>query len=160
MYIKVEPKSWNMYSVYLIFDQVAPHPEDDGVRQYLTDHGLVPQTVTKTVLDDRDCDVMYFGGCYLGRHQKAIVQIQQYAMKQEMLSVELPDMLRKGPNSQARDRVAEMDGDQLWSEVTRLVEEYNNDSSFELDDDGQPRIALDPGVVQESFLNLVAVARS
>ena len=158
MFIRVEPKDWNMHAVYLIFDQEAPHPEDEGVRRYLADHRLEAKTLTKTTLEDRECEVMYFGGCYLGRHLQAVANIQQYSMRQQMLSEEIPVMLREGPSSLVRERVAAMGAAPLWEEVSRLAEEYNRETSFEVDDDGQPHVALDAADVQDSFLKLAGVA--
>ncbi len=34
MYLKVEPKDWNMYSVMFYFDKTRPNSEDDEVRRY------------------------------------------------------------------------------------------------------------------------------
>ena len=160
MYIRVEPKDWNMHSVYLVFDKEAPHPEDEGVKRYLEDHRLGAKTVTNTTMEDRECEVMYFGGCYLGRHLQAVANIQQYSMRQQMLSKEIPVMLREGPNYQVREQAAALSAEPLWEEVSKLVEEYNRESSFEVNDDGQPHVALDAGEVQDSFLKLAEVASS
>ncbi len=43
MYLKVEPKDWNMYSVMFYFDITRPFSEDEEVRRYLSDNGLEPR---------------------------------------------------------------------------------------------------------------------
>ena len=77
MLIRLEPKEWMMNSVFLYFDQNTPSPEDEAVRKYIASNSLVPKKEGETTWDDRDWDVMYFGGCYLGRHLGAIDQIQK-----------------------------------------------------------------------------------
>ena len=77
MLIRVEPKEWMMSSVLLYFDQSAPDPEDEVVRKYIADNTLVPKREGTTTWNDRDWDVMYFGGCYLGSHLGAIDRIQK-----------------------------------------------------------------------------------
>ena len=79
MLIRLEPKEWMMNSVFLYFDQNTPSPEDEAVRKYIASNSLVPKKEGETTWDDRDWDVMYFGGCYLGRHLGAIDQIQKEA---------------------------------------------------------------------------------
>jgi len=63
MFIKVEPKDWMMYSVYLYFSDERQDAEDDAIKKYLSDHGLEPKKQFSERVDETDFDVMYFGGC-------------------------------------------------------------------------------------------------
>ena len=72
MFIKVEPAGFFMYTVQLIFDPDSPDLEDQEVRDYLTDHELEPRYQYQTEVEGRACDVMQFGGCYLGKHLQSV----------------------------------------------------------------------------------------
>ena len=86
MLIRVEPKEWMMSSVFLYFDQNTPSPEDEVVRKYIAENSLVPKREGATTWNDREWDVMYFGGCYLGRHLGAIDRIQKEAAEKAAIS--------------------------------------------------------------------------
>ena len=156
MIIRVEPREFMMYSVYLIFDEEAPDAEDEAVRSYLTEHGLAPKRQSKTRWEDRDSEVIQFGGCYLGRHLDTIAEIQRNVVEREMLAAEMSRLLREGPYAEARDRVSAMTDDDLGSVLNLLVEEYHQESSFGPDGDAGFQVTLDASMVQESLLKLAA----
>ena len=93
MFIKVEPAGFFMYTVQLIFDPASPDSEDQEVRDYLTDHELEPRYQYQIEQDGRPCDVMQFGGCYLGRHLQSVGQIQRHAVEVELLTAEVKSHL-------------------------------------------------------------------
>ena len=156
MIIRVEPKDWMMQSVFLYFDGEAPDPEDEVVRQYLDENKLVPRRETTTRWEDRDWEVMYYGGCYLGRHLSVIGEIQRKALKREMLEEKIPDLLKEGPNKEARKLVTEPGNASIKDAINMLVDEYHQDSSFGRDSDGRLQVALDAATVQGSLLEAVA----
>ena len=154
MFIRVEPRELMMHWVYLFFDEEAPDTEDEDVRNYIAERGLVPKEQFKTKIDDRENEILSFGGCYLGRHLEFISAIQRKAMEWQALAWEIPKMLREGGNREARGRVESMSDDRLTAVVNELVEKYWQRSSFANDEDGSLRVSLDPSVVQDSFLQL------
>ena len=155
MYMRVEPREWNMYSVFLYFDEKVPDAEDGDVREYLSERRLEPKRVVKTDLDDREFDVWSYGGCYLGRrHLNAIAEIQNKVVGREQLLTSIAALLEEGPNAEARDLVSSMEKGQLGAAVDTLVEEYHRDTSFGPDGDGRLHVTLDAAEVQESFLKL------
>ena len=156
MIIKVEPRDWNMASVFLLFDTEEPNPEDERVRTYLDECGLVPKRTTRTQVEDREREVWSFGSCYLGLHLQAIAEIQRKVLEREVLTIEVHTLLKEGPNSAARDRAAGIGEEQLWAAVEGLLDEYHRDSSFATDDDGRISVALDAAEVQQSFLRVVS----
>ena len=156
MIIKVEPRDWNMASVLLLFDTEEPNSEDERVRTYLDERGLVPRRTTKTQVEDRECEVWSFGSCYLGLHLQVIAEIQRKALEREALAMEVHTLLKEGPDSAARDRAAGIGEDELWAAVEGLLDEYHRDSSFATDEDGHISVALDAADVQQSFLRLVS----
>ena len=89
MFIKVEPAGFFMYTVQLIFDPASPDSEDQEVRDYLTDHELEPRYQYEIEEGGRPCEVLQFGGCYLGRHLQTVGQIQRHAVEVELLTAEV-----------------------------------------------------------------------
>ena len=85
MRIKVEPKDFFMYSVFLAFDKETPDWEDPAVYKYLEDNELIPKALFNDKIEGIDHEVMYFGGCYIGRHLNVVEGIQRDAVRQEML---------------------------------------------------------------------------
>ena len=72
-----------MYRVQLIFDLAHPDSEDQPVRDYLAQHDLEPRHRSVGEVEGRHCEVMLFGGCYLGLHLEAIGRLQRQAVEQE-----------------------------------------------------------------------------
>ena len=157
MFVRVEPKDWMMYSIFLHFKQDTPDSEDAEVRKYLLDKGLEPKRESTLELEGQQFDVMYFGGCYLNNsHMNAISDIQREAVEREALAYEIPALLRTGPSDLARTLLATMSDAELRSAVESLAREFHKEDSFETDAEGQVQIVLDPAELQDSFLQLVA----
>ena len=155
MFIRVEPKDWNMVTVLLYFNKAAPNPEDGEIRQYFSDRGLAPRRTTSTELEGDEFEVMSFGGCYLGRpHLDAIARIQEGFVQREVLAEEIPALLKAGPDAHAVDKAMAMDDEELTAAVEKLAEEFHIESSFELDAEGQYQVVLNAEEVQASFLRL------
>jgi hypothetical protein len=66
-----------MSTIFLIFNQEQPEPEDDEVKRYLAERALEPKRTFEAPYQERDCLVWQFGGCYLGRHLDMIGDIQK-----------------------------------------------------------------------------------
>ena len=69
-----------MYRVILIFDLESPDSEDPDVRGYLAEQELEPRYQSMGELDQRQCEFLQFGGCYLGKHLDSISRIQRNAV--------------------------------------------------------------------------------
>ena len=156
MIIKVEPRDWNMASVFLLFDAEEPDPEDDPVKTYLDERGLEPKRTNRTQVDDRESDAWSFGSCYLGPHLHEIAEIQRKVLEREVLATEIEVLIKEGPENAARKTAEGMGEDELATAVDGLLDEYHRDSSFTADDQGQISITLDAVEVRESFLKLVS----
>ena len=68
MRIKIEPKEFFMYAVFLAFSTEHPDPEDEAIKAYLNAHELIPKARGTDTFEDQEFEVMYFGGCYLGTY--------------------------------------------------------------------------------------------
>ena len=156
MIIKVEPRDWNMSTVLLLFDAEEPNSEDERIRTYLSERGLVPRRTTSIQVEDRECEVWSFGSCYLGLHLQVIAEMQRKTLEREALAVEVRALLKEGANPAARDSAARIGEEQLRAAVEGIVDEYHRDSSFSTDDDGRVSVALDAAQVQQSFLRLMS----
>ena len=89
MYVQVEPADFFMYRVKLIFDLESPDSEDQEVREYLEERELEPRYLSTTDFDGHQCEIMQFGGCYLGKHLDQLAQIQRRAVEVELLTAEI-----------------------------------------------------------------------
>ena len=72
MIIHVDPKDETMYSVFLVFNQNDPDPEDDEVTAYLKANQLEPKREYNAEREGTRSHIMYFGGCYIRDHMRAI----------------------------------------------------------------------------------------
>jgi len=75
--VRLQPKEWMMYSVYLVFDEDNPDLEDESIREYVNTHNLIPKMQGQAMFDQQKREVMYFGKCYLGSHLEAIQDLQK-----------------------------------------------------------------------------------
>ena len=157
MFIKVEPAGFFMYTVQLIFDPERPDSEDQEVRDYLTDHELEPRYQYQIEQDGRPCDVLQFGGCYLGRHLQSVGQIQRHAVEVELLTaevkthlsaLELPQLAETGSEGETR----------LPETVAALVSELHDESAFQADENGELAVALDREEVRAAAIRLLGDA--
>lgn len=154
MFIKVEPAGFFMYTVQLMFDPARPDLEDQEVREYLTDHELEPRYQYEIEEDGRPCQVLQFGGCYLGRHLQSVGQIQRHAVEVELLTAEVQGHLAALELPQLA--VAESgDGAKLQETVAALVSELHQESAFQANENGELAVALDREDVKEAALRVL-----
>lgn len=154
MFIKVEPAGFFMYTVQLIFDPASPDSEDQEVRDYLTDHELEPRYQYEIEEDGRPCQVLQFGGCYLGRHLQSVGQIQRHAVEVELLTAEVQGHLTALELPQLT--VAESgDGAKLQETVATLVSELHQESAFQANENGELAVALDREEVKAAALRVL-----
>ena len=138
MFIKVEPADFFMYRVNLIFDTENPDSEDQEVKDYLVQKELEPRYQSTGEYEGRQCEMMLFGGCYLGRHLEHIGQIQRHAVEIEILTAEIERHLSSDtsalfPISEERRQEA----------VAQLVQEFHQESTFQTNENGEVFVALD-----------------
>ena len=154
MFIKVEPAGFFMYTVQLIFDPASPDSEDREVREYLADHELEPRYQYQIEQDGRPCDVLQFGGCYLGRHLQSVGQIQRHAVEVELLTAEVEGHLAALALPQLA--AAESgDGELRRETVAALVSELHQESAFKADENGELAVVLDRKEVRAVALRLL-----
>ncbi len=152
MRIKIEPKAFFMYSVFLAFRKERPDPEDDAIKAYLDEHELIPKVQGTDQIDGQECEVLYFGGCYLGKHLQVVEDMQRQAVEQDLLRMEIEQVLQE-PTEPGTRRVAEKTPEpELHALIADLVQEFHHDSSFEADEEGYLKVSLDPAAIQQRFL--------
>ena len=156
MFIQVEPVDFFMYSVKLFFDLDEPNAEDQAVRDYLAANKLEPKyqgTGALEGFDGHQCEVMRFGGCYLGKHLERIGQIQRHAVEVELLTAAIAAHLQApmpgGPPLSKAERA---------TAIPRLVKAFHQDSSFATGDNGELVAALDGDAVREAARRLLTAA--
>ena len=145
MLIKVEPAGFSMYTVQMVFDTETPDSEDQEVRDYLLEHGLEPRYQWTSEFEGRECEWLQFGGCYLGNHLNGIGQIQRRAVEIELLTAEIQRHLDSLPLGETS-----LDGKRRQGAVAALVQEFHQDSSFQVNDNGELTAALDGSKVWEA----------
>ena len=145
MFIKVEPAGFFMYTVQLAFDAENPDSEDQEVRDYLAEHGLEPRYQWTSEFEGRQCEWLQFGGCYLGNHLNGIGQIQRRAVEVELLTAEIQRQL----DSAALGETS-LDGERRQAAVAALVQDFHQDSSFQVNDNGELTAALDDSEVRKA----------
>ena len=151
MLIKVEPADFFMYRVILVFDQENGDSEDQQVRDYLAEHELEPRYQSSGEYEGRQCEVMQFGGCYLGRHLQQIGQIQRHEVEVELLTAEverhLEDSSPQAPSFPAQAR---------QEAVAQLVQNFHQEASFQNADSGELVVVLDGEAVREAARQMIA----
>ena len=149
MFVQVEPADFFMYTVKLIFDLEKPDSEDQEVRDYLTERELEPRYLSKADLDGRQCEIMQFGGCYLGkRHLDEVAQIQRRAVEVELLTEEIQGHLNVG--GEGSEHATEE------AVMAALVEEFHQESSFQTGENGELVAVLDGDTVRSAAHKHVA----
>jgi len=144
-----------MYAVFLAFSKEHPDPEDEAVRAYLDAHELIPKAQGIDRLADQEFDVMYFGGCYLGKHLEVIRDMQRQAVEHQLLTVEIERILQATTAPETR-RVAEKTPEpQMQALVTNLAQEFHQDTSFGANEAGYLQVVLEPAIIEQRFLALV-----
>jgi hypothetical protein len=140
-----------MSTVFLIFTRQQADPEDGEVKHYLAEHALAPRRAFDTIYQERDCTIWQFGGCYLGQHLQAIADIQRTHLEAEILADEMSRLLKETVDTDIREVVERLPGARLQQLIDALVQEFHQESSFGPDADGNVRVTLEPGVVQDRF---------
>ena len=145
MFIKVEPVDFSMYRVILIFDLESQDSEDQQVRDYLAEHQLEPRYQSTGELDDRQCEFLQFGGCYLGRHLEGIGQIQRSAVEVELLTAEI-----EGHLDASAGEAYHLPEERRQETVAELVHDFQKESSFQTGENGELIAVLDGDAVRET----------
>ncbi len=150
MFIRVEPADFFMYKVILIFDLERPDSEDQQVRDYLTENELEAKYQSTGELDERQCEFLQFGGCYLGRHLDSIGRIQRSAVEIELLTEEIETHLN------AAAQPLELSSEQRSEAVATLAKDFQQEESFQTDENGNLVAVLDGDAVREAARKLAA----
>ena len=148
MFIRVEPADFFMYRVILIFDLERPDSEDQSVRDYLTENELEARHQSKGELDERQCEFLQFGGCYLGKHLDSIGRIQRSAVEIELLTEEIETHLT------AAAQPLKFSAEQRSEAVATLAKDFQQEESFKTDEDGNLVAVLDGDAVREAARKL------
>lgn len=151
MLIKVEPAGFFMHSVQMIFDLTNPDAEDGPVRDYLADHQLEPRHQYTGEYEGRQCEVMQFGGCYLGRHLQSVGQLQRQAVEAELLTAELesclaalaPELTAAAPGLDATALELELPEQRRREIAAALTPTFHRAESFQPNEQGELAIVLD-----------------
>ena len=140
-----------MYRVIMIFDLENADSEDQVVRDYLAEHELEPRYQSTGDYEGRHCEMMQFGGCYLGRHLEGIGQIQRSAVEVELLTAEI-----EGHLSDSSVEAVPLTEDQRQATIAELVGEFQQESSFQTGESGELVAVLDGDAVREAARQLTA----
>ena len=157
MYITVEPAGLMMHTVKLVFDPSDPAAEDQQVRDYLSEHELEPRYhwfAEIEGLEGRQCEIMQFGGCYLGRNLQNIGLIQRRVVEDELLTAEIERHVADGN----LEDLAVASDPQRRDAMAALVDEFRVEESFGHDDAGELRAKLDATVLREAAARALAAA--
>jgi len=155
MRIKIEPKEFFMYAVLLAFSKERPAPEDEAIKAYLDTHELIPKAQGTDRFEDQEFDVMYFGGCYLGKHLDVMSDMQRQAVEHELLTVAIERILQETTVPETRRVADQMPAPQMQALIANLVQEFHQDTSFGANEAGYLKVTLEPTVIQQRFLELV-----
>ena len=143
MYIAVEPAGLMMHTVKLVFDPTDPAAEDQEVRDYLNQHELEPRYhwfAEIEGLEGRECEIMQFGGCYLGRNLQNIGVIQRRVVETELLTAEIGRQIDSG----ALTALAHASESERNVAIAALIDEFRQEENFGQDEPAQPANLLPP----------------
>src|SRR5262249_59868237 len=155
MRIKIEPKEFFMQAVFLAFSTEHPDPEDEAIKAYLDTHELIPKAQGTDKFDDQDFEVLYFGGCYLGKHLDVISDMQRQAVEHELLTVAIERILQEPTAPETRREADQTPEPQMKALVANLAQEFHQDTSFGANEAGYLKVVLEPAVIEQRFLALV-----
>ena len=153
MFIRLEPADFFMYRVIMIFDLESPDSEDQQVRDYMTEHELEPKYQRVGEHEERQCELMQFGGCYLGRHLDAIGKIQRIQVEIELVTEQIEAHLS---DVSAGDLALSEEGRKAT--VAELVPAFHEDSVFSTSENGELVATLDGASVREAARQLIATS--
>ena len=155
MRLKIEPKEFFMYAVFLAFSTEHPDPEDEAIKAYLNAHELIPKAQGTDTFEDQDFEVLYFGGCYLGTHLDVISDMQRQAVEHQLLTVDIARILQATTAPETRRMADQLPTPQMQGLIATLVQEFHQDTSFGANEAGYLRVTLEPTVIEQRFLELV-----
>jgi hypothetical protein len=155
MRIKIEPKEFFMYAVFLAFSTEHPDQEDEAIKAYLNAHELIPKAQGTDKFEDQKFEVMYFGGCYLGKHLDVISDMQRQAVEHQLLTVDIERILQATTAPETRRVADQIPAPQMQGLIATLVQEFHQDTSFGANEAGYLRVTLEPAVIEQRFLELV-----
>src|SRR5215510_13800540 len=155
MRIKIEPKEFFMYAVFLAFSKERPAPEDEAIKAYLDAHELIPKAQGTDRCEDQEFDVLYFGGCYLGKHLDVISDMQRQAVEHELLTVEIQRILQETTAPETRGVADQFPAPQMQALIANLIQAFHQDTSFGANEEVYLKVTLEPAVIEQRFLELV-----
>ena len=155
MRIKIEPKEFFMYAVFLAFSTEHPDPEDEAIKAYLDAHELIPKAQGTDRIADQECEVLYFGGCYLGKHLDVLRDMQRQAVEHELLTVAIERSLQDTTAPETCRVADQLPAPQMQGLITNLVQEFHQGTSFGANEAGYLQVTLEPAVIRQRFLELV-----
>ena len=155
MRIRIEPKEFFMYSVFLAFSKEHPDPEDTAIKAYLDAHELIPKAQGTDRFEDQEFDVMYFGGCYLGKHLEVMSDMQRQVVERQLLTVEIERILQETTAPETRSVANKTPEPQMQALVANLAQEFHQDTSFGANEAGYLKVTLETAVIEQRFLELV-----
>lgn len=159
MYITVEPAGLMMHTVKLVFDPSDPAAEDQQVRDYLSEHELEPRYHWFAEIDGlegRECEIMQFGGCYLGRNLQNIGLIQRRVVEDELLTAEIDRHIADGRLTALADATES----ERHDAIAALIDEFRVEESFGQSEDGELRATLDAETLQGAAVRALQTARA
>jgi hypothetical protein len=106
-------------------------------------------------IDGQACEVLYFGGCYLGNHLQVLEDMQRQAVEHDLLRVAIAHVLQEPTDPGTRRVVEKTPAPELQALIAHLVQEFHQDASFAADEAGYLQVSLDPAVIQQRFVELV-----
>ncbi len=149
MFIRVEPAGFFMHTVKIIFDLDCPNSEDGPVREYLAENELEPRYRWDNELEGNRCEVLQFGGCYLGNHLQGIGQIQRNAVEVELLTAEITGHLDSVLDGQA-SLPALLTEERRQAAISALVSEFQRESAFQPNEQGELTAVLEKVEVRKA----------
>src|SRR5215475_14141662 len=155
MRIKIEPKEFFMYAVFLAFSKERPAPEDEAIKAYLNAHELIPKAQGTDRFEDQEFEVLYFGGCYLGKHLDVIIDMQRQSVEHELLTVAIERILQETTAPETRRVADQMPAPQMQALIATLVQEFHQDASLGANEAGYLKVTLEPAVIEQRFLELM-----
>jgi len=156
MFIKVEPKSFNMYTVFLVFNKEEPGYEDEQVKAYLAEHGLSAKEEMEQEYAGAQCQVIRFGGCYLEPHMARINALNRTGIEVALLRRQIDRVLTQRPPRAVSEALASLRPAALERLKTRLLTELQKPESFGPDKRGYLSVKVTVADVRRRFLALAS----
>ncbi|MBI3744433.1 MAG: hypothetical protein HY261_09145 [Chloroflexi bacterium] len=159
MFIKVEPKSFNMYNVFLVFNKEEPGYEDEHVKTYLAEHGLSAKEEMEQEYAGAPCRVMRFGGCYLEPHMARINALNRTGNEVALLRRQIDCALTQRPPRAVTEALAALRPAALERLKARLLDDLHQPASFGPDKRGYLSVKVTVADVRRRFLALASEQR-